>query len=417
MLNFRPMTTFLVIQIVLAFFCPPIARGERMIFLSDLWLFGWVFVAGIYAFTHSDGKIRRNFLLVLTGIGALFGIAWIHGMARPSMAPSLAPFLIVEKEDQFNPLREAFLAFRFFAWCAAGVIVSQFRLDRVTIERTLAGCTFLAVVAMILGQISPEIRAAFGHFYHYDPEVANWADRAYGVFRSPIEDSVVLCLAFLVLIQGVWAKTRTKIAIAIFIVLGVVLSKTLTAFVAMLIALLYAWLVTMNPKRAKWIVLGFLATTVAVTAAVWETAFMLQKRETFLFRFKPWGVYWDVALSRTDRFLFGNGFHPYFSDSLYVFLFSRGGVLLLGAALYGFVRLWLRPSVGLTPIQKTIPIFFLISGLTVDSLILRPVIYVFLSAGLLTLRNPRSQQYRDDRKPESTIAKKLSRDDKSSSGE
>jgi hypothetical protein len=58
--------------------------------------------------------------------------------------------------------------------------------------------------------------------------------------------------------------------------------------------------------------------------------------------------------------------------------------------LAGFCFWWKENAKHLSPMQKAIPLFFLISGLTVDSLILRPVVLVLICAGipLLVRKHP-----------------------------
>ncbi|MBS1963137.1 MAG: hypothetical protein JST04_13055 [Bdellovibrionales bacterium] len=378
----------LAVQIVLGFFAPPIGLGERLVFFSDLWVFLWVPVFAFIFLREAPPSDRKRFVCETLVAGALLGIVFLHGYGRPSLAERFTTFIVsAPKDDLFSFGREAIITFRFFVWFVGGLLVLRLPVHRKIVDRTLLVCVCLSILSLAAAKFSPGARAFLGDLYRYDPNVPNWADRAFGAFRSPIEGCVTLCLALLILVQSPSESRATKIAVGGGVIVGVALTKTLTAFVSAGVAVLYATLSALSPKLARhalWI------SSVGVASALvlaWNQPFFSQKRETFLYRVRPWEVYWEYAISRIDRFLLGNGFHPHFSDNIYVFAFSRGGILLLGAALFAFGWWWKSRERDLTPFQKTIPIFFLISGLTVDSLIIRPVVYVLICAGVLALKS------------------------------
>jgi hypothetical protein len=223
-------------------------------------------------------------------------------------------------------------------------------------------------------------------FYLYDPNAMPWTDRFYGVFRSPIEGSVVLSFVVLLLLAA-WDVSRVrKFGVLGVIVLGILLTKTLTAALAAAAALGIVYAARLPKRWAPLFWFGAPFAGVVLTITIRNTAFFAEKSGNFLFRLKPWSVYFNSAFSRVDRLLLGNGFHPHFSDDIYVFLFSRGGLLLLGFAVALFVGWWRRTGKFLDPLPRAVPIFFLISGLTVDSLIIRPVAYVLICVGVLALK-------------------------------
>jgi hypothetical protein len=379
----------LVVQVVLAFFCPPLSFGERFVFVSDLWLFAWVAAFGLFAFRHSRPDERLRLLALITALSGLMTVVFLHGMVRPSFAPQLAIYLQVPRDDLFSFGKEAVVAARFLSWILAGIVVSRFALDLRKLERTLAGCALIAVVSMIAARFSPLIQDMFGALYRYDPHEANWQNRIYGVFRSPMEASTTLALSILLLAQSRSITVFHRIWISFFLLIGIYLSGTLTAFLALPIALTIAW-AWKRPARAKTAVFAAGLVVFGIAAIIaWNSPTFLHKKENFLFRFKPWTVYWNASLERFDAFFFGYGFHPHFSDNIYVFLFSRGGAFTLLAALLALALWWKKHGSALTPLQRSIPLFFLISGLTVDSLILRPVVLILICVGIPLLNRER----------------------------
>jgi hypothetical protein len=386
----RWLVPVLIVQLVLGFFFPPLPFGERLLFLSDLWLFAWVSYFGIRTLLDSAPEERRRLATIVLFLGTLFAIIFIHGKVRPSFAPLLAPYLVVPSDDLFSFAKEAVVAARFLFWIFAGLIVSRYALPLRPLERTLAICAIISALSMIAARLSPDIRILLGEIYRYDPHEANWYNRIYGTYRSPMEASATLAFSALLLVQSRSIRPLHRACGAVLLLAGIYLSWTLTAFLALPLVLFFAGSARLSPKTRATAWSLAIAAIVVGAAWIWNASFFMQKKANLLFRFKPWTVYWNAALERFDAFLFGYGFHPHFSDNIYVFLFSRGGTAALFAAIFGFVYWWKKNARQLSPFQQAIPLFFVISGLAVDSLILRPVVLVLVCVGvpMLVKRHP-----------------------------
>lgn len=390
----RLLTFALSIQLGLAFFCPPVPFGERLIFGADVWLFAWVLILGPWVLAQAPMTVRRSFIIRFGLLALLFGVVFLHGATRPSLAPEFNRYIEAPKDDLFSFGREAVVAARFFAWILAAGIVSIARPDSRPVFRVLAACSIIAAASIFAGASFPAARSGLGEIYLYNPDALPWPERVYGVFRSPIEACVTLSLSFLILLVAErpdsW-KRRTGFA---FLIGGIILTKTVTALVAAFAALVIVGIATLPPKRARAVFLGISAAGALILIALWKNPFFESKRNNLTFRLKPWSIYWDFAAARFDRFLLGLGFHPHFSDNFYVFLFSRGGVFSLILAVYFSFIGWIRHRNEWSPLQKAIPLFVGLSSLTVDTPILRPVASVMICAGMLALR-PRPHQNRE----------------------
>ncbi len=383
----RLLTLALCIQLVLTFFCPPIPFGDRLVFASDLWLCVWALYFGYRLFIGSSKNEQKRDLKIFSGVFFVFFIVFIHGFNRPSMHDAFSKYLETPKDDLFIFSKEGIVTFRFFTWIIAAYVVYRSRLNAVLLMRTLAACCIGATLSMMIAKISPNIRTILGHIYGYDPDAMPWADRIYGVFRSPIEASVSLSLSLLILFDTRWAKKNRRAFIYLLVIIGIFLSKTITAFIAVFLALLLVFLSTMDRMRSRFMVASCLLFFVTVLFIFRNNFFVVAKYETFIFRFGLWSVYWNFLVSRIDRLIFGMGFHPHFSDNIYLFIFSRGGVLLTSATAFLLWKSWITRRLELHPIQNAIPLFFIISGLTVDSLIIRPSAMILVTVGMVALRS------------------------------
>lgn len=379
------LSVVLVVQMALAFLCPPLPFGGRLLFPSDLWAILWVGTYALFVFLRSSSPDRGK---LLKQSGAIFFVAFvifIHGKFRPSLAPELRRFIIVEEDDLFHFRREAMVAARFFAWGLGALLISRADPDRGIIEKGLIGCLAVAVGATVLTATSVEARSLFGSLFHYDPAVENWADRSFGSFQSPIEACATYSLGLLLVLQSATLDRRARFGMVLALVTGIFLTRTLTSFVAAATALVWAWIGTFPQERRRKIASALVLIAVGAVIAVWNVDFFAVKRLNLAFRMKPWLVYWENGLSRPDSFLFGNGFIPHFSDNIWVFFFSRGGVFLVAIAAWLAATGWNRNVHRWGPVQRSIPVFFLISGMAIDILILRPVIYIMLGAGIAAL--------------------------------
>jgi hypothetical protein len=107
-----------------------------------------------------------------------------------------------------------------------------------------------------------------------------------------------------------------------------------------------------------------------------------QKWADFVVRFGPWKTLWTAATSRWDMVLLGLGFNTVNVDNAYLFLFVKMGLIGAGVLAYLAIKWgsaqWSRWTVA----QRDVILFLLISGLTLDTFIIRPVVMVFIAAAL-----------------------------------
>lgn len=380
------LTYALSIQLALSFFMPPVPVGGRLLFAADLWAMLWVGSFATLTIYRSAPMERSRFLRAVTGIFVFFSIVFLHGWHRESLAPALRRFIDAPEDDLFSVGREGVIAVRFITWSVGGILVARRAVDVERIEKSLNVCVVGAVAATILSAFSPFFRSGLGTLFRYDPNVPNWADRAFGTFQSPIEACAAYSLALLFVALERGPRKTVKIALIGSLVIGIILTKTLTAFIAAIAALIYAGLTIMPARRRRLAITAAFLATVTLVAALWQTAFFAGKRANLVFRIKPWEVYWKTGLASPDRFLLGNGFIPHFSDNIWIFFFSRGGLFWLMIALGLLLAGWRKFRDRLSPLQKAVPVFFLVAGMTVDIAILRPIVYLMLAAGIPLLK-------------------------------
>lgn len=396
----RCLTTTLLIQLALAFFAPPIPIGDHFLFASDLAIFAWTPIFFVLAFRESGAKARKRLLIATLFLLTLFSLAFLHGMARPILPSDFYYLVGGPKDAAFRFTKEGFVAFRFFVWCTAALVVSRLAPDVLRMKRGLGILAGIAALTMIGAHLSPEVRAWLGSVYQYDPDASPWADRVYGCFRSPIEAGVTLCFAFLLLARGEWARPSVKFSTLATIGTGIVLARTLSGGVGLFIAFVYALVRAKDlpsssekpifgHRTVKWIIAISVAFAIAFIALRWNSEFLASKRANFIFRFRPWAFYREILAWRIDYFLLGIGFHPHFTDNIYLFIFSRSGLVGFGAAVGALTFAWRNRALDDRPWGEAIVIFFLISGLVVDNLILRPVAYLFIACAICSLKGPK----------------------------
>lgn len=386
MKNDSLLTFTLGVQLILAFFCPPLPFEGRLVFGADLWIFMWVPILGTMMYVRSE---RADTKKIIYQVAASFGIllvVFLHGKTRPAVSAEFIQYIGSSGDDGFTFVKEAVIAFRFFIWFLAGLIVANSVAPLLNLQNVLALCSVISALTIIAGGISPELRSLFGAVYHYNPDGGPWPERSYGVFRSPIEGCLTLCFSIILLSRGSWASNRIKFPVFAAIILGILYTKTLTGLVALVIALLYPLAKRLNRRDFKIALMSLCTLTLSLAAVFWDTAYLTLKRGNLIFRLKPWEIYWDIAVSRLDYVIVGTGFHPYFTDNILLFFFSRGGLLLSGTVVGLSILWWKRNQYSLRSWQVSVPLFFIISGVTVDSLIMRPVAYTLICVGLLFLQ-------------------------------
>lgn len=389
----------LLLEIALVLFAPPIATGSRSLFLSDLWFFAWMPLALVQVFRALPKEERKSLAIQLGASALVISLAFLHGSVRPSLGPRMRQILNFPPDDTFQFFRELVIAARFVSWFWAGLLVSRLpwiltreQLDQAiqATQRALAASILFAVAVMIAVKALPPLAGTLGRIYGYDPTVVNWADRIFGTFRSPIEGSLTFGLSLFLLIPGSWAPRGFRIFTLLAAVLGIVLTKSITSLVAAgAVAALVAGLAFERKLRlGASLRYAFPAVSGCLAAATFwwgsDHPFIASKLANLSYRIKPWAIFWDAAVSRWDLFLFGQGFGPHFTDNSFVFLFSRGGLLLLVPGLLLLGRA-LRKT-GLSSPSGAALLYFVVTSLTVDSLILRPIVAIWICVGLLQFK-------------------------------
>lgn len=397
-------TLILSFQVALALACPPIAVGMRKLFLSDLWCLFWVSgcfslslikprlleKAGIPRIEFKNKKIRNFFL----GSAVLLIFVFLHGYLRPSLAaPLQALGLTLNESDAFEWRRELFSAVRFLSWLWAACIVFLWTRTGALKPQILTaftkGATVFCALVIIASRFYNPFRQMLGRIYGYDPNYIHWADRYSGTFTSPVEAAAVLVFVGILIFDG-W------VALGILL-LAALLTKTISTLVGVTFAIFVVrWIGNKKISSQKLATLGLILSItlgcllVALFFGAQFSPFIQGKMLNLVFRLGPWKVYIVEAFNRPDLFLFGFGFAPYHSDSSYMFLFNRGGFLMLGTFVY-FVadflaKYWERWSTA----QRLIPVFILVSGFTCDILIFRAVAAIAFTAGACTLALPKT---------------------------
>ena len=96
-----------------------------------------------------------------------------------------------------------------------------------------------------------------------------------------------------------------------------------------------------------------------------------------------------VTEARADLVLLGFGFAPYHTDSSYMFLFNRGGLVALGVFLVWLVAILSRDFGRWGWPERALVITCLLCGLTLDSFIYRHVVFFMIAAGVPWLASGR----------------------------
>jgi hypothetical protein len=344
----------------------------------------WVPGAAISLALQLRGEARGRLLGLLGAVAGTLALVYAHGALRPAalLKETLLPIHVTTHETPaeeygFQPFRELIVVIRFISWAWAGIIVHfwQHRVKNgqasVLPKSAFLAALFVATASVWAAEVIPGVADLLGRIYQYDPHHPTWADRAYGVFRSPVEGGAVLGFSVLLL---VYLRGWIKPAPWAFLVLGATfMTRSITSIVAMVLS---GALILLRERR---ILLGAGALLGGALAfwALRETPFIASKIANFLYRIKPWVAYWNIGVSRWDFFLLGTGFNSFYVDNIYVFLFNRGGAVLL-AGFLGLLLLFARSRWSdWTPVQRVIFLLPLVSGIATDSFVIRPFAAVF----------------------------------------
>jgi hypothetical protein len=401
-------TLILSIQLALAFLCPPFELGSRKIFPSDLWCMAWVFgcvlLSAAYPRLLEKMKLpriefrRAGVKKFFISSAVLFFIIFLHGSARPSLIePLKAVNLELLESDNFQFTREFVIMLRFLSWLWAAVIAFQWArtgaLKPKVLLASLTAVSVLCAVFIIASKFSLPLRYWLGNVYGYDPDYVFWATRRYGTFSSPVEASAALVFSTLLLLGDFIPM--------LFIIIAIFFTKTISSIVGAFFAALSVLLIGNRKVDRKtltsfaiFLSLGLFACVALVYEFSNYSSFFHDKSLNLVYRIGPWKLYFLESLKRPDLLLFGFGFTPYHSDSIFVFLFNRGGLLLLGSFLYFGIR-WISQHWNQWSLkQRIIPLFILLSGVTCDILIYRACATIAFTTAACILAFPKSLRIR-----------------------
>ncbi len=386
--NFTRILSFILL---LVFFQPPIAINQYKLFLSDFVILG----ALLYAITQSpkpffDPKTKK---VALIGF-FVFLIAFIHSIWRVSLVDEFRKYeLIIKEDDQFHFVKELWNTLRFYSWfmmIAFAVRLNQF-IDLKKISKVTTAIFYLIVFSLVAYKLSEDVRTLMGSIYQYDPNYFDWKGRAHGVFASPVEASMsVLILGITLLSMNVMSnevrKNLNTTLIGILSLLSIYLTRSGTAFISIILSVSMVFLFARKNISKKTLFIWF-ASVIALSVfiaiefnTIWENYPLLRgKILNLMYRLKPWYVYSESLLKRFDYLLFGYGFIPYHSDNSFLFLLSRGGLLMFGSFAWAFT-LWVKSQKqNWSHWQLHLVLFLIISCFTLDVLIYRHTVVLLIA--------------------------------------
>lgn len=365
-----------------AFLVPPLQLGVRKVFLFD----AVSLVLAIILAMKYRVLLFRSFWFWCFALMSL--LAWAHGFFRPTDLGvfELHGVVTVAEPLNFQFFRELVIAIRFFVW---GLLIGLLKIylenqPREHVEqfqyratRVVTAAILLAVGTAGMGQLSPDARRFFGKVFGYNPDIFEWQFRAFGVFQSPVEAGAVY--AFLAILFWFHPRLRGLLRGVVLLVLmtGVSLTHSLTPLLAVFTVFGVFLIERVLAKKDRKIL--FIAVAIAAVLAVASLKFInIVKVANFIHRTRVWDVYWGILTSRIDHALLGIGFWPVHSDSSIVFLLSRYGVL--GFVLFGvfFFKKFLSGFESRHELLRYTSLFGLVTALTTDVWIYRPIIAVLV---------------------------------------
>lgn len=386
-----PLWIVLGLQLLVTVFIPAMSYGSRSLFLGDLLFFIWppLYLARLAV---SDPSLRKPLLRFTLGSAALFGLIYLHGYFRVSIADELAAVnMQLTESERFNPLREFVVAARFLSWLWGGALVAKYKFkkdDFRALQTVLSWALLVAAVGMCLCKFSQDLSIWMGSVYGYDANYWGWSGRVYGFFRSPNEAGVFFGLGLLTeLSWEMRLRSRWGYLALAASTLSIFLTQSMTTLVIVFLLISTVLFVSIPDPKKRRILGSFLFLLVATSGGylVFSPLGWI-KYTNFMYRIGPWKVFIKMALSRLDLLGLGFGWVDYNVDNAYLFLLNRGGLLLLlavvGLLLPLLTRHWRRWSSW----QRILSGFLLLSSFTIDSIILRPVVALLVCMGLASLQ-------------------------------
>lgn len=389
----------LAVQLLLTFFLPPIAMGERNVFLADLFCMAWCAFGVFSSWRQFRGEFRPV-LRFTAAFGALFALIYAHGYFRPSLERAVYDnaLYVMKGGDAFLPGRELVVALRFFAWLVAARLVG-FWFGRVSepslsvglrmVRATVAFCIAIAGCLLLADSANPSIRQALARIYKFSTEQQWWQGRACGVFQSPVEAGITMAWGGLLLALPRNSSALFRALGWFAVVVGVFSTKTATALVAVVLVLAI-WGAVRAKQRLAPALWWPLAVGVVAVTAYWvqlkfhsESGGIIQEKfGDFRYRFFLARQYWQAAAGRFDYLVLGFGFVPYHSDNSVMFLFVRGGFVLtlvsLGYAAFKALEHGLRWTLR----ERCLILFFAAVAMMFDAVVYRHVIALWLGLAI-----------------------------------
>ncbi len=393
----------LALQIPITVLVPSYKWAPRTLYLGDFWFFGWVSAALFFlALRRHQNKGAYPALpwKPMLVSAALILVSWAHGSIRPPIIHKLWTLTYqVPDSDSFQPGRELLIGIRFVCWFWGGLLASYWfktaspdetKLALKRIGKSLAVTAFIGGISLMASYTHEASKIWLGQIYHYDPNQFIWKARAHGVFGGPIEAGLVLGLSIPALLFFPGLSWIFRCICLAAIAGGMLAAQTLSPVAGILVA--YSMYLVTHSKVSLKKLLPFLAGLATVLVAIWffNPNWVIGKLSNFTYRFAAWSMYLDTLFSRWNHLLFGLGLTSYYVDNSYLYLFMRGGLLMLGATGYFTIKHLRIGWPDWNWYQRALILITLISGLTLDAFIIRPVVAVWVAAiiPLLSIRSP-----------------------------
>lgn len=381
----RAVEQITLLLIPVCFFVPPLAVSGRLVFLFDLLSSALV----LLLIVHRPAVLSEK--KWIWGLFALTLIVWIHGLWRPVDRADFELYQLVTIKGslRFLPIRELVIALRFFIWILAAALAFDY-FSRLPIKelrffqaKTIWVARFSLLFAVLIafsGKLFPEVGVQLANIYDYALDANRWwKKRAFGVFPSPVEGAAAY--AFLLFIFAFFSRQirSLKLTFVVICLGGMLIARSLTPIIGLCAVVLVKGLKTFFKDKARgrfWIALAFILIVAALIVFGWFNGYA-DKHLNMLHRLRMWSVYSTLLSLRWDLALLGLGFWPVHSDNTIVFMIARYG--FFGAVFFVF-SFWkpLFQFFQASPFTRYFFVFGVVSALTTDFWIYRPVIAIFL---------------------------------------
>ncbi len=378
-----PQLSVVAFQILLAVFFPPLLIGSKKLFLGDAWVLIWGMLGWMSA---PRGRYRS----LLISVAFVFGLVFLHGALRSSLQPILDLMGEGAGSPRFAPGAEFIVGIRLFSWVSAALLLVQWSITSphalLDISRKIQDLALKVVLALAvvlsLCRVFPFIHANLADFYHFIIPVDIWQGRVFGVFQSPLEAGATFGLLSLLSIRSEFKLWKVLLiqSIGLF---GVWLTGSFSPFVSLAVIAALRIYAHIESRRIRvWILAGVFAAFNILISLLLNSFLMTAKFGGGWARSLLWNAYVKELFSRLDSAVFGFGFIPFYVDNSYLWILTRGGLVLLFSFLViaadAISKRW--SSWGFD--QKAVVGYLALTGLALDVIIIRPVVLIFIAAGI-----------------------------------